>query len=119
MTCDEAKPLLNARMDGEMNTAQNAKLDSHLAECPSCASDLERLNDVRSAIREGMPHYSAPPGLRDQVRFALRGAEYLDRAKPSRNWRMWGSVAAAVMIAVLGSALFIVNQHNQHVLVAQ
>ena len=52
MTCAEAKPLLNARMDGELDKLQTAGLDSHLAGCPSCASDLERLHEVRTAIRD-------------------------------------------------------------------
>jgi len=118
MTCDEVKPLLNARMDGEIDSAQSAALDSHLADCPSCARDLERLYDIRIAIRGGMPYHTAPPALRDQVRFALRGADYLDRAKTRRPWRMWGSVAAAFVVCVLASALFLVNRHNQRILVA-
>lgn len=118
MTCDEVKPLLNARMDGEIDSAQSAALDSHLADCPSCARDLERLYDIRIAIRGGMPYHTAPLALRDQVRFALRGADYLDRAKTRRPWRMWGSVAAAFVVCVLASALFLVNRHNQRILVA-
>ena len=118
MTCDEVKPLLNARMDGEIDRTQSAALDSHLVDCPSCARDLEQLYDIRIAIRGGMPYYTAPPALRDQVRFALRGADYLDRAKTRRPWRMWGSVAAAFVVCVLASALFLVNRHNQRILVA-
>jgi anti-sigma factor RsiW len=119
MTCDEVKPLLNARMDGEMDMAQNATLDLHLAGCQSCARDLEQLYNIRTAIREGMPSYTAPPALRDQVCFALRGAEYLDRTAPRRPWRAWGSAAAVFVLCVLASSLFLVNQYNQRVLVAE
>ena len=98
MTCDEVKPLLNARMDGEIDSAQSAALDSHLADCPSCARDLERLYDIRIAIRGGMPYHTAPPALRDQVRFALRGADYLDRAETRRQlWRAGGQFAEQVV----------------------
>lgn len=119
MTCDEVKPLLNARMDGELDTVQSASLDSHLAGCPSCAGDFECLNGIRVAIRGGVPYYRAPSDLRDRVRFALRGAEYFDRTPPIRRWSMWASVAAALAICVLSSALFFANQHNHRVLLAE
>jgi hypothetical protein len=112
MTCDEVKPLLNARMDGEIDMAQNATLDSHLAECQSCARDLEQLYNIRTAIREGMPYYAAPPALRDQVRFALRGAEYLDRTAPRRPWRMWGSAAAVFVLRLLASPTVFGRQNS-------
>jgi anti-sigma factor RsiW len=118
MTCEEVKPLLNARMDGELDPAQQAILDSHLTGCPSCARDLELLHDIRTAIREGVPYHSAPAALRDQVRFALRGAEYVDRATRRRSWRAWGSIAAAAALCVLGSVWFLMHQHDQRVLVA-
>ncbi len=105
-------------MDGEIDRAQSAALDSKLAGCPSCARDLERLYDIRTAVRGGMPYHTAPPALRDQVRFALRGADFLDRATPRRPWRVWGSVAAAFVVCVLAATLFLVNRHNQHILVA-
>jgi anti-sigma factor RsiW len=124
MTCDEVKTLLNAYFDGELDAAQKAKLESHLAECRLCAADLEKLQGVRTAIREDMVYHEAPGVLGDRIRFALRGAEYLDRSKPHRakprpRWPVWSSAAAAVVLLGLISAPFLVNQHNQRTLVAE
>lgn len=119
MTCDEVKPLLDARMDEEIDAAWSATIDSHVAECPSCAADLERLHGIRNAIRGGMSYYTAPSALRERVRYALRGAEYLDRSSPQPRWRMWGAIAAAFALCLMAGALLLVNQRNQRILVAE
>ena len=119
MTCDEVRPLLNARLDEEIERAERADVDSHLTTCPSCAEELERLHSVQDAVRGGMRYYKAPQDLRDQVRFALRGAAHLDRPARQPQWRVWGSIAAAIVVCVLASTPFIVNERNQSRMVAE
>jgi anti-sigma factor RsiW len=125
MTCDEVKPLLNARVDDEIDAIQRAALDSHAKTCASCAAELEELKSVRDAIRGEMPYYKAPLDLRNQVRDALRGAEYLDAGAGysgiarRTGWRVWGAVAATVVFCALVSAPFMVNARNQRQLVAE
>jgi anti-sigma factor RsiW len=120
MYCDEVKPLLNARMDNEIDPIQRAAVDSHVKTCSSCALDLEQLESVRAAIRSDMPYYQAPPNLRSQVRLALRGAEYLERGPRWRAWNVWGAAAAAaVVLCALATAPFLVNARNERQLVAE
>jgi len=90
MTCDEAKPLLDARLDDEIDPIRRAALDSHVDSCSSCATELDKLRNVRDAIRAEMPYYKAPLELRNQVRHALHGAEYLDKGAHRTSWRVWG-----------------------------
>jgi anti-sigma factor RsiW len=128
MTCDEAKPLLNAHMDNETGPIQRAALDSHIGTCFDCAAELRQLERVRDSIRSSMPYYKAPPDLRRQVQIALRGAEYLDRDQRQSGWRgdqrqtgwrVWGALAAGVAFCVLGSVPFLLNARNQSQLVAE
>jgi anti-sigma factor RsiW len=119
MTCDEMKPLLNARMDDEIDPIQRAALDAHVETCSSCATELEELQSVRHAIRGDMPYYKAPLDLRNRVRFALRGSEYLDTNARRTDWRVWGAVAAGVVLCVLATAPFLINARNQRRLVAE
>lgn len=125
MTCDAVKPLLNARMDYEIDPIQRLALDSHLGTCSFCAPDLLELEGVRSAIRNEMAYYTAPANLRDQVRFALRGAEYIDTgARGSTvarltDWRAWSAVAATVAFCALATTPFLVNERNQRQLLAE
>jgi anti-sigma factor RsiW len=122
MTCDDVKPLLNARMDNEISPVQRTAVDSHIGTCSLCAADLERLESVRDAIRSGMPYYKAPPDLRRQVRNALRGAEYFDRdqrRKGWRGWKAWGALAAGVVFCALAAVPFLLNARNQGQLLAE
>jgi anti-sigma factor RsiW len=119
MTCDEVKPLLDAHLDEELEAVERGALDSHLENCSACARDLESLKNVRHAIRGTMPYYQAPAQLRDQVRFALRGAAYVDNRARRNVWRPWGAMAAAIGVCALLSAPFVVNSRNQSRLVAE
>jgi anti-sigma factor RsiW len=125
MTCHDVKPLLNARMDDEIDPIQRVALDSHFEKCSSCATDLEELESVRTSIRGEMPYYRAPANLRDQVKFALRGAEYIDTGARNStvarltDWRVWGAVAATVAFCAFATAPFLVNEHNRRQLLAE
>ncbi len=119
MTCDEVKPLLDARVDDEIDPIQRMAVDSHVDSCPSCATELDKLRSVRDAVRAEMPYYKAPMDLRNNVRHALRGAEYLDNKAHQRSWRVWGAVAASFTFCALGAAPFFVNARNQRQLVAE
>ena len=119
MTCDEMKPLLNALVDDEIDLVQRTALDSHVETCSSCATELEELQRVRHAIRGEMPYYKAPPDLRNRVRFALRGAEYLDTNARRTDWRVWGAVAAGVVLCALATSPFLINARNRRQLIAE
>jgi anti-sigma factor RsiW len=119
MTCDEVKPLLNARMDEEIDPIQRAALDAHVETCQSCASELDELRSVSHTIRGDMSYYKAPPDLRNRVRFALRGSEYLDKKARRIDWRVWGAVAAGVFLCASATAPFLINVRNQSQLVAE
>lgn len=119
MSCDNVKPLLNARMDNELDADARAVVDAHVATCSSCASDLERLEKVRDAMRTGMPYYKARPAFRTQVLFALRGAAALDREARPRNWWAWGAIAATAALIVVAAASIFMNARSERELVAQ
>lgn len=124
MTCEEVKPLLNARMDGEIDSIRREALDTHVGACPICTADLEMIVSVRKAIRGDMRYYQAPAHLRDRVRGALRGADYLDGGARyagwrHAGWRSWAAVAAALVVVALCAAPFLVNARNERQFVAE
>jgi anti-sigma factor RsiW len=119
VTCDDVKPLLNARVDGEIAPGERGAVDAHVKACPYCASYLEELKSVRHTIRSQTIYHRAPSDLRDRVRFALRGAEYLEGSAHPARWKVWGYAAAALILLILGSAPFLVNARNQRQLLAE
>jgi anti-sigma factor RsiW len=113
MTCDETKPLLDAHLDGELDPARRIAIDSHLKTCAGCREDFERIKSLSNEIRGSNSRYEAPAHLRDNIRFALRGAEYLERRPRRAQWNAWTAAAAIVAVAALGSAPFLVSARNQ------
>jgi anti-sigma factor RsiW len=120
MTCEDVKVLISARMDGEINALQCVAIDSHLeAEaCRSCSEGMKAQELLRAAIRDQVRYYRAPVQLRERLTSALRAAACLDDGARRTNWRVLGAVAAALVLAVLGAAPFLVNAYNQRQMVA-
>jgi anti-sigma factor RsiW len=100
MTCRETKNLLNAYVDGELDSAGSLGVEKHVQGCASCLTDAENLHALASAIENGGLRFTAPQRLKTNVQAALREAN----PAPTRsifNWRWGSAVAAAVLIVVV------------------
>jgi diguanylate cyclase (GGDEF)-like protein len=51
MDCQEAAALISARIDAELNDADRARLDAHLAECADCRAREEAFRRQHEALR--------------------------------------------------------------------
>lgn len=119
MTCEEARPLLNAVLDGEIGAALAKDVEAHLGECASCSEAMNGLERVSKAVRGARGWYEAPAHLRDQVRFSLRSADDVQRRGRRFDAKFWGGAAAAVLLLSLVAAPFLVNARNGRLLVAE
>src|SRR5258708_7239689 len=98
MTCNENRKLLNAYVDGELDSAGSLAVESHLRGCASCSREVENVRALVSGIENGALRFKAPPHLRRNVQAAIR------KANPTVTssffqWR-WVSVAASVVLIV-------------------
>jgi len=65
--CVDQELLLGGLVDGELDAANTALAEAHVARCEGCREELERLQAVRTLMRgEGVRH-SAPSDLRDRI----------------------------------------------------
>jgi anti-sigma factor RsiW len=100
MTCREAGPLLNARLDNELDMAGSASIDVHLSECRACAAQYAALENLHKEIAGADLVYT--PGIALERRLASRFLE--EKKSPVRFWtRSWlnASVLAAAAIGVI------------------
>jgi anti-sigma factor (TIGR02949 family) len=67
MNCEEADRFLDAYLDGELDPAERAELEQHLAGCAECQQKLDRLRQFREFFTANAPHYPAPPELKGKV----------------------------------------------------
>lgn len=96
--------LISPYLDGELHGSELARLHQHLAACGQCSAELERIQQVRSAVRS-LPVLELPPGL---VPEADTEAVPLRRQKG-----IWVGAAAAIMAAVIAIAALVTPEPNQ------
>ena len=102
MNCEEAKRLLDAYLDRELDLRRYTELEQHLGLCPSCQSLAQELKEFRALFMAGAQTLKAPPQLRANVLAAVRR----EQAKQSSAfWRQPWVYAAAVVILSLFLAL--------------
>lgn len=67
MTREEAKRLLHAYADGELDPSKTLELEAYLAENPSTRAEYEGLRGMSAAIRAKAEYYTAPIGLAERL----------------------------------------------------
>lgn len=101
MRCEEAGPLIESYLDGELDLVRNLEIERHLETCPDCAPLRETAQELRSAIREDARYFRAPASLTQRVRAMAR--EQTRAATPRAtvlSWRWIGAAAAVVLVAL-------------------
>jgi len=98
MTCESARELAEAYLDGELDAGLHAQAREHLAACESCAALDAEQSALRAGIREHAPYYRAPAALEGRVLRAVRRAD-----RPAAGAWRWIAMAAAVVLIFAAS----------------
>lgn len=100
--CADKELLLCALVDGELDAANTAVMEAHVARCDDCREELERLEAVRALTRSERVRHSAPAAL------ARRIAE-LSELSPVRSSAWWlpGWLAPGVVGALAATLAFV------------
>lgn len=95
MNCEQARDLIDAYIDGELDLAHGAELDRHARSCTTCHRERDARLALREALRSDALRFSAPPSLARRV--SRSGV-------PQLPWRILGPVmglAAAAVVALV------------------
>src|SRR5690242_5152672 len=65
--CVDQELLLSGLVDGELDAANTALVEAHVARCEGCREELERLHAVRSMLRGDGVRDPAPDDLRRRI----------------------------------------------------
>jgi predicted anti-sigma-YlaC factor YlaD len=60
MDCETARTFLDAYSTSELDLMSTMEVEKHLAECASCAKELEGLQTLRRRIQDPSLRYRAP-----------------------------------------------------------
>jgi anti-sigma factor RsiW len=100
MGCDEARGLLDERLDGPLPAEQAAGLDAHVAGCDRCRTAAAGLGRVHAALSAG-PAAGPGPAFTDRVAAALDRGPGAGRPRTAHAGRRERILSGAV--AVLGT----------------
>ena len=71
MDCERATVLLSGMMDSALGPIARFRMYRHVTGCNACASKIEELRALQSAIRTKVPYHRAPPRLAARIGAAL------------------------------------------------
>ena len=105
MTCDEAKILLHALIDGELDAGHAREVEEHIAGCPACAAELAAYREMSKTIAAADLRYAAPPLLRKRIEAALPKEQMPNRRAVLRGFAMGSAVSAIAATGLVAIVL--------------
>ena len=112
MNCEEARLLVHALVDGELDAGHAREVEAHAAVCPHCAAELRDARQMHQAMAAAPLHFEAPVSLRRRIEEALPAPR---PSAPSRRSLLKGfALGSAFSAAVAASALvFVVRREDE------
>ena len=104
--CVDQELLLGGLVDNELDAANVALVEAHVARCEGCREELERLHAVRNLLRgEGVRH-SAPDALKTRIAALPELAARPVNDNRAVRWLgpgLVGALAATLAMVTLGT----------------
>jgi anti-sigma factor RsiW len=113
MMCDEAKVLLHALIDGELDMASARDVEAHVAGCQHCATELRQFREMRHAMTGANLRLTAPAALRSRIEAAI-SVPIARASQPSRRFLLQGfAFGTALSAAAAAGFVFFVTRSGQ------
>jgi anti-sigma factor RsiW len=112
MTCEEARELVHALIDGELDAGHAREVETHVAGCPRCAAQLRDYRVMRQALAAPELRYQAPAALRARIEGALPARRPV--VVSSRRSLLKGFAMGSVLSTALAASLvvFVMNRED-------
>ncbi len=106
MACDRYRRLLPALSDRELGPLRRFLVARHITRCAACATQLEELEAMRTALRTRLTYHRAPPSLAARIGSVLpREAPPAELARRRLAVPAWGFVGGGLVGALTGVTL--------------
>jgi len=96
MNCPFDKEKLSGYYDGELDAAEKAEVERHIASCSECLRELGELKSAAILVKE-LPRLRAPRSIAEGVRKEIHAAGKVHSFAKARRTAMWVATAAAVL----------------------
>lgn len=92
---------LHRLLDGQLDAARVAEVETHVAGCPMCQRELEAIRSVKAVLRRHVPMVPVPDAVTARVRAAIDGTVPSRRRFPMRVRVATAAVLALAAVLVL------------------
>jgi len=113
MTCELSRTTLHGYIDGELDAVRAAEFENHLEGCPQCRATRDRMESLRTQLRESNLYEYAPAGLRERVHTQLfEGSSEKRENASGRRWFLVPAFSVAAIAFAFWLALSLVQPHT-------
>ena len=114
MKCEECRERLWAYLEGELDAAETAEIEGHLAACEACREELALRQEMLEALHS-LPEAELPAGYHEELMEKLRAAAVIPfpQKKKTPRWKQMSLIAAAVLIVVAAGGVKGMQQMRQ------
>jgi hypothetical protein len=120
MRCEQAQELITARLDNELNAAEQSTLEAHLKSCEPCRRAMAAEYRLKQQIKAVQREVVAPAALRREIENAIASRRAATAGKADGGFAVWLNLrswrpAVAVALLVIGIAtIFYVRAPQQN-----
>ena len=105
MDCTLDRHLLEGYIDGELNFERTLEVETHLASCSGCTSEVQGWKNLRGALQSSDLYYRAPAKLEETIRRLVPKESHSSGISWFQRWAWAGGgatfAAAALLIAFI------------------
>jgi len=109
VNCDDARVLMHAFLDDELDLSTAVEFERHLAGCPKCTGEYEAMAAMRARLKDESFRFEAPPALKEKIRRAIpasspsRAGGYFSRREgwAPRALRIAVPLAVGALLAIV------------------
>lgn len=110
MTCEDARLLLHALIDGELDAGHAREVEAHVESCARCAAELAAFRGLRDAMPGPSLRHAAPPSLRHSIERALPKTDDRTSRRAMLKGFAFGSALSALAAA---SVTFVILREDR------
>jgi len=107
VTCQDVRRRLWALIDGDLDEADRAEMETHLTGCEACRREMA----VRRRVWAALDLDAVPPG-RDLTQRVLNRVALASRRRVRRRRLAWGGVAAAACLVLAVTLSLLLAPHE-------